>query len=66
MENLLDSTGRQIYTCLCCNLLSFAYGTSIGWASSSLPLLETNQTTLESGPLSKEGLFIPFILIRIN
>lgn len=66
MERVFDSYGRQIYTCLCCNLLSFAFGTSVGWANANLPSLETNQTTLDSGPISKDGRQIILSLITIS
>ena len=49
-------TGRQVYTTLCSNLLSVAYGSSVGWASSAIPFLQSNETILLGGPLSKEGL----------
>lgn len=48
-------TGRQVYTTLCSNLLSVAYGSSVGWASGAFPLLQSNETVLSSGPLTKEG-----------
>lgn len=62
---VFEGTGRQIYATLCSNLLSCAYGTSVGWASSSLPFLQSNETVLPSGPLSKEGL-VKFIICRGN
>lgn len=52
---LESGTSRQIYATLCSNLLAISYGTSIGWASTSLPYLESNETLLETGPLSKDG-----------
>lgn len=56
MFNLVfGATGRQVYATLCTNLLSVAYGSSIGWASTSMPFLESNSTALPSGPLTKEG-----------
>jgi hypothetical protein len=61
-----DGTGRQIYATLCSNLLSVAYGSSVGWASAGLPFLESNNTFLPSGPLTKDGkqakLTITFII----
>lgn len=54
----IDGTGRQIYVTLCSNLLSIAYGTSVGWASGSLPFLQSNETNLLSGPLSKDGKYV--------
>lgn len=54
---VLGGTGRQVYATLCSNLLSVAYGTSIGWASTSMPFLESNATSLPSGPLTKDGKF---------
>ncbi|CRL04891.1 CLUMA_CG017942, isoform A [Clunio marinus] len=53
----LSGVQRQIFTTLCANLLSFAYGTSVGWASSNLPLLASNQTVLTDA-LTKEGSLI--------
>lgn len=50
----LSGTGRQIYTTLCSNLLSMAYGASIGWASNALPFLQSN-SVLSNRPLTKEG-----------
>lgn len=52
---LSSGTGRQVYATLCSNLLSVSYGTTIGWASTSLPFLESNETILIDGPLTKEG-----------
>lgn len=51
----LSGTMRQVFVTLCANLLSVSYGTSIGWASTSLPFLESNATVLTKGPLTKEG-----------
>lgn len=51
----LSGTMRQVLVTLCANLLSVSYGTSIGWASTSLPFLESNATVLTKGPLTKEG-----------
>lgn len=51
----LGGTGRQVYVTLCCNLLSAAYGTSLGWASGGLPFLQSDESRLPSGPLSKDG-----------
>ena len=50
-----SGTARQIYATLCSNLLSVSYGTTIGWASTSLPFLESNETVLSNGPLTKDG-----------
>lgn len=58
--SLLSGTSRQIYVTLCANLLSVVYGTSVGWASSGLPFLQSNQTVLPSGPLTKEGNALDF------
>lgn len=63
---LLSGTGRQIYTTLCANLLSVSYGTSLGWASSGLPFLQSNETVLPTGPLSKNGMYIQKLLILTN
>lgn len=51
----LSGTMRQVFVTLCTNLLSVSYGTSIGWASTSLPFLASNATVLSKGPLTKEG-----------
>jgi len=52
---LVSGASRQVYTTLCANLLSVAYGTSVGWASGALPYLKSNETVLASGPLTQEG-----------
>lgn len=52
---LTSGTARQIFATLCSNLLSISYGTSIGWASAGMPFLESNETVLTNGPLTKEG-----------
>lgn len=63
---LTSGTARQIYAVLCANLLSISYGTSIGWASTSLPFLESNETILSTGPLTKEGRSLRLSLERIK
>lgn len=52
---LWDASGRQIFVSTCVNLLAISYGASVGWASNAFPFLESNHTTLPSGPISKEG-----------
>lgn len=42
----------QYYAVICANLLTLVYGISVGWPSSSLPLLRSDATPLPSGPLS--------------
>lgn len=34
------------------NLLAFSYGATCGWASSSIPILRSDDTPLETGPIS--------------
>ncbi|CAO1385949.1 unnamed protein product [Diamesa tonsa] len=44
--------GSQIYTTLCTNLLTVAYGASIGWMSPSIPILIGADSPLPSGPVT--------------
>lgn len=44
---------KQIFATLCVNLLSVGYGASIGWASPGMIVLQSNETTLTTGPLTK-------------
>lgn len=43
---------RQVFATLCVNLLSVGYGASIGWASPAMIVLQSNETTLTTGPLT--------------
>lgn len=45
---------KQILATLCVNLLSVGYGASIGWASPTMIVLQSNETTLTTGPLTKD------------
>lgn len=48
----MHSTFTQYYTVICANLIVFIYGIAVGWPSASLPLLQSNQTPLPSGPIT--------------
>lgn len=39
---------------LLANLISFCYGLAVGWLSSAVPILKSQKTTLQSGPLTLE------------
>ncbi|XP_055585148.1 facilitated trehalose transporter Tret1-2 homolog [Uranotaenia lowii] len=46
------SARNQYIATFCVNLLAIGYGFSCGWTSPSVPLLLSNTTPLDSGPLS--------------
>jgi hypothetical protein len=54
-ETEASSTKRQYVVTFVCNLLSVSYGASCGWTSPSLPILESDRTSLPSGPITSEG-----------
>lgn len=59
---LKGNTRNQYYVTFFANLLSMSYGATVGWASPSLRMLKSNETTLASGPLTTEGIFSNKIL----
>jgi MFS family permease len=46
------SVARQWISALTMDLLAFSYGATCGWPSASLPLLKSDDTSLESGPIT--------------
>ncbi|GAB0092713.1 hypothetical protein DMENIID0001_077420 [Sergentomyia squamirostris] len=44
----------QFYACLCANCVGIIYGITIGWASPSIPLLQSENSPLLSGPITEE------------
>ncbi|CAO1413721.1 unnamed protein product [Diamesa hyperborea] len=48
------SAKRQYFVALFTNLLAFSYGASCGWNSPSIPILESDDSPLNSGPVTSE------------
>lgn len=46
------SVKRQYFATFCMDLLAFSYGASCGWPSASIPILKSDETPLETGPIS--------------
>jgi hypothetical protein len=46
------SVRRQYYATLTMNLLAFSYGASCGWTSASVPILMSEDTPLDTGPMT--------------
>ncbi|XP_059616834.1 facilitated trehalose transporter Tret1-like [Phlebotomus argentipes] len=44
----------QFYACFCANCVGIIYGITIGWASPSIPLLQSSESPLLSGPITEE------------
>uniref|UniRef100_A0A1B0DPC5 Major facilitator superfamily (MFS) profile domain-containing protein n=1 Tax=Phlebotomus papatasi TaxID=29031 RepID=A0A1B0DPC5_PHLPP len=44
----------QFYACFCANCAAVVYGITIGWASPSIPLLQSENSPLLSGPITEE------------
>uniref|UniRef100_A0A1L8DFA2 Putative sugar transporter n=3 Tax=Nyssomyia neivai TaxID=330878 RepID=A0A1L8DFA2_9DIPT len=44
----------QFYACFCANCVGIIYGITIGWASPSIPLLQSENSPLLSGPITEE------------
>ncbi|XP_055684814.1 facilitated trehalose transporter Tret1-like [Lutzomyia longipalpis] len=44
----------QFYACFCANCAGIIYGITIGWASPSIPLLQSDTSPLLSGPITEE------------
>lgn len=47
-----SSVKRQYFCTLAMDLLGFSYGASCGWLSASVPLLMSDNTPLDSGPVT--------------
>lgn len=48
------SVKRQWMSALTMDLLAFSYGATCGWPSSSIPILKSDETPLETGPITSE------------
>lgn len=48
------SVKRQFFAVICLDLLAFSYGATCGWSSPSIPLLKSEETPLDTGPISIE------------
>lgn len=44
--------GNQFYATFCANLLCLGYGLATGWTSAAVPLLKSQKTPLNNGPIS--------------
>lgn len=51
-EHLKSSAKRQLFATIVMDLLAFSYGASCGWPSASILILKSDETPLESGPIS--------------
>lgn len=47
-----SSVKRQYFATVVMDLLAFSYGATCGWTSSSIPILKSDDTPLETGPIS--------------
>jgi hypothetical protein len=47
-----SSLRRQYFAALAMDLLGFSYGASCGWTSASVPFLMSEDTPLDSGPMT--------------
>lgn len=47
-----SSAKRQYFAVIVMDLLSFSYGASCGWTSASIPILKSDETPFESGPIT--------------
>ena len=50
-QNILNQVAVTIGT----NLLTVGYGASIGWSSNGMVFLQSNESTLQEGLLTKDG-----------
>ncbi|XP_063699027.1 facilitated trehalose transporter Tret1-like [Culicoides brevitarsis] len=48
----MTSCVKQYFAVICANLMTFNYGITVGWPSSTLPLLMSDETPLASGALT--------------
>lgn len=46
------SVKRQYFAVIVMDLLAFSYGASCGWTSASIPILKSEETPFETGPIS--------------
>lgn len=64
-QNILNQVAVTIGT----NLLTVGYGASIGWSSNGMVFLQSNESTLQEGLLTKDGgkmeFLLKFILINV-
>jgi len=49
---LKSGVHRQFYATVCGNLMTFCFGLAVGWPSSTLIQLQSQETPLKSGPLT--------------
>ncbi|XP_055375842.1 uncharacterized protein LOC129608384 [Condylostylus longicornis] len=49
-----NSLKYQRYAAVCVNIMSMAYGTVAGWSSPSFLILESDESPLESGPITPD------------
>lgn len=56
-QNILNQVAVTIGT----NLLTVGYGASIGWSSNGMVFLQSNESTLQEGLLTKDGGKMSFI-----
>lgn len=46
----------QYYSAISGNVILMGYGVGMGWLTTAIPLLQSNETPLETGPLTTEQL----------
>lgn len=51
-ESIRSSVKRQLFATIAMDLLAFSYGATCGWSSSSIVILRSEETPLDTGPLS--------------
>lgn len=49
-----SSVKRQWIATITMDLLAFSYGATCGWSSASIPILKSDDTPLDSGPISTD------------
>ncbi|KAL5275947.1 hypothetical protein ACFFRR_001648 [Megaselia abdita] len=51
---MTGSVRNQYLTAICVNIFTLSYGTICGWSSAALLVLQSDESPLESGPLTKD------------
>lgn len=46
------SVKRQYFATLCMDLLAFSFGATCGWTSAAIPILKSDETPLDTGPIT--------------
>ena len=46
------SVKRQYFAVICLDLLAFSFGATCGWASAGISILKSENTPLETGPIT--------------